>query len=73
MAASLRRVGGEEAASRIIWQQDPFIQKIVDGWPGAMDAPRAASLGLKADAGMDEIITAFIEDDLPAQKRLAAG
>jgi nucleoside-diphosphate-sugar epimerase len=72
IAASLRRVGGEEAASRIIWQPDSFIQKIVDGWPGAMDAQRAADLGLKADANMDEIITAFIEDDLPAQKVLAA-
>ena len=72
MADSLARIGGEEAASRILWQPDPFIQKIVDGWPGAMNAPRAEGLGLKADATMDEIVTAFIEDDLPAQKRLAA-
>lgn len=72
MADSLRRVGGEEAASRIIWQPDPFIQSIVNGWPGAMDAQRAVGLGLKADANMDEIITAFIEDDLPAQKAMVA-
>ena len=72
MDASLRRVGGEEAAGRIVWQPDPFIQNIVNGWPGAMEAPRAVALGLKADADMDEIITAFIEDDLPAQKRLVA-
>jgi D-erythronate 2-dehydrogenase len=73
MADSLARVGGEEAAGRIVWQPDPFIQKIVDQWPGAMQAPRAESLGLKADANMDEIVTAFIEDDLPAQKKLVAG
>ncbi len=73
MAASLRRVGGEEVASRILWQPDSFIQSIVDGWPGAMQAQRAAGLGFKADANMDEIITAFVEDDLPAQKRLVAG
>jgi D-erythronate 2-dehydrogenase len=72
MEDSLRRIGGEEAASRILWQPDPFIQKIVDGWAGAMNAPRALSLGLKADASMDEIVTAFIEDDLPAQKRMVA-
>lgn len=72
MAASLRRAGGEDAAARIIWQPDPFIQKIVDGWPGALHAPRAESLGLKADASMDDIVTAFIEDDLPAQKALVA-
>jgi D-erythronate 2-dehydrogenase len=72
MADSLRRIGGEEAAGRIVWQPDPFIQNIVDRWPGTADAPRAVGLGLKADADMDEIITAFIEDDLPAQKELVA-
>jgi nucleoside-diphosphate-sugar epimerase len=72
MADSLRRIGGEDAAGRILWQPDPFIQKIVDQWPGAMDAPRAEGLGLKADADMDAIVTAFIEDDLAAQKKLAA-
>ncbi len=72
MSDSLRRVGGEEAAGRIIWQPDPFIQKIVDQWPGTMHAPRAEGLGLKGDANMDEIVTAFIEDDLPAQKKLVA-
>jgi nucleoside-diphosphate-sugar epimerase len=73
MADSLRRIGGEEAASRILWQPDPFIQNIVNQWPGAADAPRAVGLGLRADANMDEIVTAFIEDDLPAQKGLVAG
>lgn len=73
MAASLRRIGGDEAADRIIWQPDPFIQNIVDRWPGVADAPRAVGLGFQTDADMDEIITAFIEDDLPAQKKLAAG
>jgi nucleoside-diphosphate-sugar epimerase len=73
MADSLRRLGGDEVADRILWQPDPFIQKIVHGWPGAMQAQRAETLGFKADASMDEIITAFIEDDLPAQMRLVAG
>ena len=73
MAESLARVGGEEAAGRIVWQPDAFIQKIVDQWPGAMHGERAAGLGLKGDATMDEIVTAFIEDDLPAQKQLVSG
>ena len=72
MADSLLRVGGEEAANLIVWQPDPFIQKIVDGWPGTLHSHRAAELGLMADADMDAILTAFIEDDLPAQKRLVA-
>jgi len=73
MADALHRVDGGKASRLIVWQPDPFIQNIVDGWPGAMDAPRAAKLGLQADASMDEIIAAFIADDLPAQKRLVEG
>ena len=72
MADALRRVAGDEVADRIIWQPDPFIQKIVDGWPAAMEAERAAGLGLQADADVEEIIAAFIENDLPAQKQLVA-
>jgi D-erythronate 2-dehydrogenase len=72
MAEGLRRAGGDEAASRIAWQPDPLIQCIVDGWPGSMTSERAARLGLEADSSIDEIIRAFIEDDLPAQRALAA-
>jgi D-erythronate 2-dehydrogenase len=71
MVDSLRRIGGEEASARVIWQPDPFIQQIVDRWPGVADAPRAVDLGLEADGDMDEIVTAFIEDDLPGQKLIA--
>ena len=31
---------------------------------------RATALGFAADAGIDEVITAFIEDDLETQKTL---
>ena len=72
MVEALRRAGGEPAVKRIRWEPDPVIQKIVDGWPRAIVAKRAASLGLEADANIDEIVRAFIEDDLPAQKALVA-
>ena len=73
MIEGLRRAGGEESAARVQWQPDPLIQRIVDGWPGSMISERAERLGLQADGSIDEIITAFIEDDLPAQRALVAG
>jgi len=70
MVEALRRAGGAAAVERIRWEPDPVIQKIVDGWPRAIAAKRAESFGIRADASMDEIVTGFIEDDLPAQKAL---
>jgi nucleoside-diphosphate-sugar epimerase len=71
MAAALRRAGGEAAYARIRWQPDPAIQAIVSGWPRALLTPRAEALGFGRDSGIDAVIEAFIEDDLPAQKQLA--
>src|SRR5271168_669103 len=70
MAAAVRRAGGEAAYARIRWEPDPLIQSIVSGWPQALDTPRAAALGFTADNGIDEVVQAFIEDDLEMQKRL---
>jgi D-erythronate 2-dehydrogenase len=72
MIEALRRAGGEAAVKRIRWEPDPIIQKIVDGWPRAILAKRAQSLGIEVDKSVDEIIEAFIADDLAAQKALAA-
>jgi D-erythronate 2-dehydrogenase len=70
MAEAVRRIGGEAAYARIRWQPDPVVQRIVSGWPAALAAPRAAALGFTADNGIDEIVEAFIEDDLEIQKAL---
>lgn len=72
MVEALRRAGGEAAVNRIRWAPDAAIQKIVDGWPRAIAAQRALALGIRADAGIDEIVQAFVEDDLAGQKALAA-
>ena len=72
MVEALRRVAGDAVVSRIKWQPDPVIQKIVDGWPRGIDGRRAEGLGIHADASFDEIIEAFIADDLPAQKAMVA-
>src|SRR5439155_4718502 len=64
MAAAVQRAGGEEAYARIRWAPDPQIQQIVSGWPQALRAPRGEALGFAADTGIDEVVQAFIEDDL---------
>jgi nucleoside-diphosphate-sugar epimerase len=69
MAEAMRRAGGEAAYARIRWQPDPQVQRIVSGWPRVLDAPRAMALGFAADKGIDEVVQAFIEDDLERQKQ----
>jgi nucleoside-diphosphate-sugar epimerase len=71
MAAALRRAGGEAAYARLRWQPDRQIQAIVGGWPQALATPRAESMGFGRDSGIDEVIQAFIEDDLPLQEEIA--
>ena len=71
MAAALRRVGGEAAYARLRWQPDPQVQAIISSWPPALATPRAEALGFGRDQGIDQVIQAFIEDDLPLQKRIA--
>jgi D-erythronate 2-dehydrogenase len=70
MAAAVRRVAGAEAHARIRWEPDPQIQQIVSGWPQTLHTPRAEALGFFADSGIDEVVQAFIEDDLEMQKAL---
>jgi D-erythronate 2-dehydrogenase len=68
MAEAVRRAGGGAAYARIGWRPDPQIQAIISGWPRALAAPRAEALGFTADAGIDEAVAAFIEDDLEMQR-----
>ncbi len=70
MAAAVRRAAGEAAYARIRWEPDPQIQQIISGWPQVLQARRAEALGFSADTGIDEVVQAFIEDDLEMQKRL---
>ena len=71
MVEAVRRLGGEAAHARIRWQPDPLVQQIVSGWPPMLSAPRASALGFTADTGIDEVVQAFIEDDLEMQRQLA--
>ncbi|HEY3911779.1 MAG TPA: D-erythronate dehydrogenase [Stellaceae bacterium] len=70
MALAVRRAGGPAAHARIKWQRDSQIEAIVAGWPQALAAARAEALGFTADAGIDDAVRAFVEDDLDMQKAL---
>ena len=63
MVAALERIAGPAAVQLIRWEPDATIQRIVDGWPGRVQAARAKALGFKADKDFDEIVRAHIEDE----------
>ena len=73
---ALGRVAGPDVAGLITEAADPAIAAIVAGWPQRFEATRAISLGFEADRSYDDIIRAYIEDDLgkplfPARVRCA--
>jgi nucleoside-diphosphate-sugar epimerase len=70
MAAAVHRAGGVTAYARIHWEPDPQIQQIISSWPQALHAPRAEALGFTTDSGIDEVVEAFIDDDLETQRQL---
>lgn len=65
MIESLRRVAAGRRLGEIRVERDPFIERIVAGWPVSTDSARAAALGLAADDSLDSIVQAYIEDFLP--------
>ncbi|HEX2525600.1 MAG TPA: D-erythronate dehydrogenase [Geminicoccus sp.] len=64
MMAALERVTSKKVVDRVTWTPDPFIQKIVAGWPTTFTTPRAEKLGFRRDDSLEEIIQAHIDDEL---------
>lgn len=64
MMAALETVTSKKVVERVEWQADPFVQKIVAGWPVAFTTTRAEKLGFQRDASLVEIIQAHIDDEL---------
>jgi nucleoside-diphosphate-sugar epimerase len=67
MVDSLGHIAGEQVVQRIEWQPDPFIEKLVYGWPANFTPRRAEALGFRADSSLREIIQAFVDDELGGQ------
>jgi len=64
MADALERVAGPEVARRIRWTREERIEKMVLGWPAAIDNSRALQLGFEVDENFDAIVRSYIEQDL---------
>jgi nucleoside-diphosphate-sugar epimerase len=64
MMAALERVTSKKVTGRVTWTPDPFIQKIVAGWPTTFTTPRAEKLGFQRDNSLEEMIQAHIDDEL---------
>lgn len=63
---ALERVAGKDVTRLIREEQDDAIWAMVQNWPTRFEARRARELGFKAEDSFDEIIRAYIEDDLSA-------
>ncbi len=64
MIDALRRVAADRKLGEIVFEPDPFIQQICDGWPKDASYERATKLGLPRDASLDAIVENYIEDYL---------
>lgn len=68
MLGALEAVAGPEARARVRHVPDPAVEAIVSGWPAAFSADRARRLGFSEQEGLEELVRAFVEDDLAATR-----
>ncbi|OYU38513.1 MAG: NAD-dependent epimerase [Pseudorhodobacter sp. PARRP1] len=61
---ALTRAAGAEVAGLIRDVPDPAVWAIVQTWPRRFEARRARALGFRAEDSFDQIVQAYIEDDL---------
>lgn len=61
---ALGQVAGPDVSALIVDTVDPTIADIVAGWPERFDTRRALDLGFAPDKSYEDIIRAYIADDL---------
>jgi len=68
MLDALEKVAGPSVRAWVRFEHDERIASIVANWPKGASAARAAKLGLKPEAGFEDIIRQYIDDcaDTPA-------
>jgi nucleoside-diphosphate-sugar epimerase len=62
MVDALERVAGPEVVARIRWERDPRIDRMVMGWPGAIETPLALALGFPAEGSFEDMIRQHMEE-----------
>jgi D-erythronate 2-dehydrogenase len=65
MVDALRNVAGDEVASRVRWEYDAAIDRIVSTWPARFQANAGRALGMHADDDFAGIIRSHIADTAP--------
>ena len=63
MIAAMRKVAGDAPVSRITWNRDAVLEKIVMGWRAHVNPQKALALGFVRDASFEDNIRYFLEDD----------
>ncbi len=64
MVAAMGRVAGAETMKLVEWKEDPVIMKLVRTWPGDFVTTRAEKMGFVHDANFDDVVKAYIEEEL---------
>ena len=67
---AIGRHAGNRKVGKVVWQHDPAIQSICNGWPQGIDSARSRRLGFETDKDLDEVVRAFIADDLDEQMKI---
>jgi nucleoside-diphosphate-sugar epimerase len=65
MVDALRNVAGDDVASRVRWEYDGAIDRIVSTWPARFDAATGRALGMRADDDFESIVRAHIAESAP--------
>ncbi|MBR0651673.1 NAD-dependent epimerase/dehydratase family protein [Roseomonas terrae] len=68
MLEALEAVAGTEAREKVGFAFDREVYDIVVGWPAAFDPARARRVGFVEQESLEDLVQAFIEDDLAATK-----
>lgn len=68
----LRAFAGSDAVALIDRRPDPAVRGIVCNWPQRFRAARAHELGFRVEANFDDILAAYVGDDMEADRSEAA-
>lgn len=68
MLEALAAVAGNEARDKVGFVFDREVHDIVAGWPAAFTATRARRLGFTEQEPLEDLVRAFIADDLAATR-----
>lgn len=66
MLSALESVAGHAARAKVGFVFDKEVYDIVVGWPAAFAATRARRLGFAEQESLEDLVRAFVEDDLAA-------